>query len=338
MASYYLPSESKIGVGYVAHRFANVMVARGHHVTMFSPAPRPTDAAYSHNHMPLSGRLRTFRWPTVLRAGDFSGFDVLHAHGDDHLCVGRRFPAHVRTLHGSCFLEAAHVHGLRERLRMLALGLTELAATVVADETVGVSDNSLSPYPWLHRVIPNGVDTCRFTPGPKDADPTILFVGTFGGRKRGRLVVDAFRTHVLPRFPAARLWMVCEDSPPSPGVHVFGRVDDHTLADLYRRAWVFCLPSSYEGFGVPYVEALASGTPIVATPNPGAREVIGFSGAGRLVRRDELGTALLSLLGSSEERCSMAEAGLDRARAFSWEVVADSYESVYEELLRSRQA
>ena len=57
--SYYLPSESKIGPGWVAHRLANALVTRGHDVTVFSPCARPTDTLYNHAHVPLSGSLRT---------------------------------------------------------------------------------------------------------------------------------------------------------------------------------------------------------------------------------------------------------------------------------------
>ena len=89
MSSYYLPSESKIGAGYMAHRLAQVMVGRGHDVTMFSPCRRPDDATYRHVHLPLQGPRRTLRWPLVVRRLDLSGFDVFHAHGDDHLRLGR---------------------------------------------------------------------------------------------------------------------------------------------------------------------------------------------------------------------------------------------------------
>src|SRR5712692_8574557 len=85
MASYYLPSDSKIGAGYMAHGLAQAMVERGHRVTMFSPCRKPENALYRHVHMPIRGSLRTFRWG--LRVGELqlSEHDVFHAHGDNHL-------------------------------------------------------------------------------------------------------------------------------------------------------------------------------------------------------------------------------------------------------------
>jgi glycosyltransferase involved in cell wall biosynthesis len=160
-------------------------------------------------------------------------------------------------------------------------------------------------------------------------------VGTWAGRKRGRLVAQAFRDAVAPALPTAELWLVAEDVPAGAPTWLrsFGRVSDHALRELYRRAWVFALPSSYEGFGIPYVEAMASGLPVVATANPGARYVTDDGRAGRLVRDEQLGSALLGLLRDTGERERLATAGLARSRDFSLDSVVDSYERLYREVL-----
>ncbi|MCU1459941.1 MAG: glycosyltransferase family 1 protein [Acidimicrobiales bacterium] len=313
----------------MAHRLAQVMVERGHAVTMFSPCVRPDDAIYAHKHVPIEGSLRSFRWMAGLRKQDLSDFDILHTNGDDHVRAGLRTPARVRTLHGSCFAEALHIRGTKERLRMLALGAAEVGGSIWSEEVVAVSEHTRTIYPWVKRVIPNGVDLRRFFPGGKEPDPTILFVGTYERRKRGRLLMKAFHDEVLPAVPDARLWMVCSDAPQAPRVEVLGRLDDAALADRYRRAWLFCLPSSYEGFGVPYIEAMASGTAVVATPNPGAREVLRDGRHGAIVRDDDLGVRLKGLLMSSTERDDLSRAGVERAREFAWDYVASEYESVY---------
>jgi len=333
MSSYYLPSGSKIGAGYMAHRLAQVMMGRGHEVTMYSPCARPDDAAYRHVALPLAGAGRTFRWAWSVRQLDLSGFDVFHAHGDDYLRLGRPTPAHVRTMHGSCFSEAVHIHGLKERARMALLGVSEVAATMVADETALVSRNTARWFPWVHRVIPNGVDTSRFHPAAKESVPTIVFVGTYHQRKRGRLLMEIFAEQIQPEVPDAQLWMICDDAPRAPGVEVLGRLADDELADRYRRAWVFCLPSTYEGFGVPYVEAMASGTPVVATPNPGAREVLANGRFGSIVGDEQIGATLVDLLGDGARRQDLARRGLERASDYDWDVVASAYEDLYAEIL-----
>ena len=115
-------------------------------------------------------------------------------------------------------------------------------------------------------------------------------------------------------------------------MEVLGYVSTEELCELYRQAWVFCLPSSYEGFGVPYIEAMASGTAVVATPNVGACEVLGAGQHGVLVEPEGLGVALRDLLLDAEARRHWEEAGLERSKVFGWDQIVGEYEAVYEEV------
>lgn len=340
MISNYLPSDSKMGVGYQAHELATELADRGHEVVMFSPSAPVEGATYRHRAVPLAGSLRTFRFALALRQQDFSGFDVIHAHGDDYWLWRRRAPMHVRTMHGSCFEEALRITGAKERIRMLVLGVTELLASVVADRTVLVSPQTRRWMPWVRGVIPNGVDVARFAAPIERADrPTVLFVGTWGSRKRGAMLAEAFVHEVLPRVPRAELRMVTRDAPHDlpDGVVALGRLTDEELAREYGRAWAFCLPSSYEGFGIPYAEAMAAGAPVVATPNPGARFVTDEGRAGILVEPERLGAALADLLLDGERRVALADAGRRRARAFDLGRVVDAYERVYRDGIAARR-
>jgi phosphatidylinositol alpha-mannosyltransferase len=329
MISYYLPSGSKIGVGYQVHALANQLVRRGHRVTVFSGCGPSEGSLYDTVQVPLHGANRTFKFAWFMRRVDWTQFDVLHAHGDDYWLSGRPRPLHVRTMHGSCLSEMLHIRGLKQKLRMGLLGIGELAAIAVCDVCVGVSHNT---YGWLHlihRHIPNGVDLSRFGHGPKSDVPSILFVGTYGMRKRGWLLADAFQSTILPAVPTAQLWMVCQDAPDAPGVRVLGRVSDRELARLYSEAWVFCLPSTYEGFGIPYVEAMAAGTPVVATANAGAREVTEDGRLGMLTSEAELGRSLLRLISSETERSEFAMKGRIAAEKYDLDQVARAYEELY---------
>lgn len=333
MISYYLPGGSKIGVGYQAHELANELVRRGHEVDLFTSSPAGENARYGVRRLALSGSLRTFRFALALRRVDFSSYDVIHAHGDDYWLWRRRAPVHVRTMHGSCFEEARHVPGVKEKLRMLLLGLTEVLATLVADVTVVVSPRTRRWMPWVRRVVPNGVDTGRFHPEPgrRSAVPTVLFVGTWGNRKRGKDLAAAFQEYVVPALPEARLEMVCRDAPgdPGPGVTVLGALSDSELVAAYQRAWVFCLPSDYEGFGIPYAEAMACGLPVVATPNIGARYVTDEGAAGVLVGLNGLGPAVSEILTNPSKRAQLEEASKRRATEFSLSTVVSAYEELY---------
>jgi phosphatidylinositol alpha-mannosyltransferase len=336
MISYYLPSGSKIGVGYQAHALANELVSRGHEVTVFSGCESSEGARYVTRTIPLSGANRTFKFAWRLRRVDWTGFDVLHAHGDDYWLWGRRMPVHVRTMHGSCLSEARWVTGPRNRLRMALLGLSEILVTIVADKTVAVSQNTRRWLPWLRLVIPNGVDLSVLRPLARSPQPSVLFVGTYLRRKRGKLLAEAFARDVRPVFPEAELWMVCEDAPADAGVKVLGRVPDAQLAELYGTAWVFCLPSTYEGFGIPYVEAMAAGCSVVATPNPGAVEITGGGEFGVITEPEALGSAIVRLFSDRAERERLARAGLERASQYGLQSVCDSYEALYASLIEAK--
>lgn len=281
----------------------------------------------------MTGSLRTFRFAAVMRRQDLASYDVLHAHGEDYWMWRRRVPVHVRTLHGSCFEEAIHIPGLAEKLRMVLLGFTEVLASIVADRTVLISPQTRRWTPWVRTVIPNGVDGGRFAPDgtPKSDTPTVLFVGTWKGRKRGAELGRIFAEEIRPRIPSARLRMVTRDAPVDlpEGIEVLGRLDDDELADEYRRAWAFCLPSAYEGFGIPYAEAMTAGTPVVATPNPGARYVTDNGRFGVLANLHDVGAELVSLLLDPDERSRWGDAARGRARAFDLRAIAGEYERLY---------
>src|SRR6185312_4631455 len=142
-------------------------------------------------------------------------------------------------------------------------------------------------------------------------------------------VYEAFVRHVVPRHPDAELRMVSDFAPPHPNVVLERAPDDATLAQRFRESWVFALGSTYEGFGIPYLESLASGTPVVATPNDGARDVIGDTGAALLVDDAAFGVTLADLLADRARRERLAAAGLARASQFSWREVALHHRGLY---------
>ena len=346
-----IPNRAKSGgVAYAAHRLANALTQRGHCVTVFSTDESPPDAGYCV-HRVLSSRpsdpVRAWFWIWKLAwhyaAQDFSDFDIIHSHGDNVLLLRPGRPV-VRTLHGASLAEAIHATGWKRRLWYLTLTLPELWEAAKATRVVAVSANTRRYAPGIELVIPNSVNRQVFCPGPhlnhhlRHRHPVILFVGTLAGRKRGKMLLELFQTQIRPALPDAELWMVAERSVQAPGVTCFQNPPETALADLYRRAWVFCLPSTYEGFGIPYIEAMACGTPVVATPNAGAREMLEDGKWGALARASELGPVLLSLLNDAPKRLSFAQLGLERAEEFAQDRVVDAYEALFASTIsRARQ-
>jgi glycosyltransferase involved in cell wall biosynthesis len=181
-------------------------------------------------------------------------------------------------------------------------------------------------------IVPCGVDLSTFTPGgSKSFHPSILFVGVLESRKRGDLLVDAFNSTVKVEFPAARLNIVRETRPISNrGVTVHGFVAQDKLIELYRSSWIFCLPSSYEGFGVPYIEAMGCGTAVIATPNDGSLEVLQDGQYGLLSSPDSLGDDIVSLLRSPKRLRELESLGIERSKEFRWSNVVSNYVELVE--------
>jgi glycosyltransferase involved in cell wall biosynthesis len=113
-------------------------------------------------------------------------------------------------------------------------------------------------------------------------------------------------------------------------LRLLGHVPDGLLPGLYAGAEAFALPSHYEGFGLPVLEAMAAGVPVVAADTAALPETCG--GAARLVPPDgeAVRDALLGLLGDAAERERLRDAGLARAARFTWDATARGVDAVVE--------
>jgi alpha-1,3-rhamnosyl/mannosyltransferase len=107
-------------------------------------------------------------------------------------------------------------------------------------------------------------------------------------------------------------------------VRYLGYIDDETLAGVYAQATVFVLPSQDEGFGLPALEAMASGTPVIVAEGGALPEVVAEAGwIVRLSHPHELEDALMECLSNTMLCCELREKGLQRAADFSWQTTAD---------------
>jgi len=178
-------------------------------------------------------------------------------------------------------------------------------------------------------VTPNGVDPA-FSPGD-GAHDYVLAVGAIQQRKNQLAAFEAAEAVGLPLVVAG------PEKDPSlaaelraRGARVEGYVDAERLADLYRGAACLVQASRYEGFGLPVLEAMASGTPVVAVHEAALEEVAGS--AAIFVPEDGLADGIRQALA---ERDRLVAAGLERARAFSWRAAAEKTLAVYREILGS---
>ena len=176
-------------------------------------------------------------------------------------------------------------------------------------------------------VTPNGVDP-SFSPGG-ERDGYLLFVGAIQRRKDPLAALEAARAVGLPLVVAGpekepALAQRLRDG----GADLRGYVSKSELADLYRGAAALVLPSRFEGFGLPVLEAMACGTPVVAAPEPALREVAGDAA----VYADD-GDFAAAVGRALDERDRLSAAGLARSRLFSWQETARRTAEVYRRVL-----
>jgi glycosyltransferase involved in cell wall biosynthesis len=324
------------GVDVFVDRLAERLARRGHNVVLFTYSPPLAGRSYELRALEPPSRAtsrlqRMFLAPIALNALDTNGLDILHLHGDDWFYVRRRLPT-VRTFHGSALYEARHAARARRRAGQYVTFGFEFVAARLATRSYGVIPGDGPGYGTAGH-LPLAVDLPMVESFRRPRPPSVLFVGTWAGRKRGRLLHEVFLREVLPRVPDARLVMVSDHCEPGTNVDWVPRPSDDELGKLYRSASVFCLPSSYEGFGLPYIEAMAHGTPVIAASNPGSRFILDGGRYGVLTGDEALGGQIAALLLDEGARTAIARAGRSRAADFGWEDLIDRHERVYREAM-----
>jgi glycosyltransferase involved in cell wall biosynthesis len=214
----------------------------------------------------------------------------------------------------------------------LIIAVSEFTARQVAD---------LLKFPREQiRVIPHGVEIAE----PGDTrEKIVLFVGAIQRRKNVARLVKAFER--MPEgwrlalagapdgFGAAEELAEVEKSPRRSSIEVLGYVSQSALENLYRRASIFAFPSLDEGFGMPVLEAMAHGVPVITSSRSALPEVAG--NAALLVDPfdiDAIGDSLVRLAEGNALREDLVRRGLDRARLFTWQSAVEQTWSVYHEI------
>ncbi|MGV0849317.1 glycosyltransferase family 4 protein [Mycolicibacterium phlei] len=235
-------------------------------------------------------------------------------------------------------------YGFAEMQKKVAREIPELLTVSSASAADIAEDFGVSPS-QLH-VVPLGVDTETFKPAATRVRNRIIAIASADVPLKG----VSHLLNAVARLRVSRdveLQLVAKLEPNGPTekliaelgisdiVHISSGLSDQELADLLASAEIACIPSLYEGFSLPAVEAMASGTPIVASRAGALPEVVGPDGeCARLVRPadvDELTAVLGELLDSPRELARLGASGRKRAlEVFSWESVAAQTVAVYE--------
>ena len=178
------------------------------------------------------------------------------------------------------------------------------------------------------RVVPNAVGDEFTNVGEAEEGDYVLAVGTLEPRKNLERLVEAVqRTKRELRVVGARGWGGVEVG--GNGVRWLGEVSDKELARLYRGAACVAYPSLYEGFGIPVLEAMACGAPVVTTRGTAMEEVA--DGAAVLVDARDPAEIAAGIERAATDRDELVARGLERASQFRWDAVAAATVQVYRE-------
>jgi len=168
----------------------------------------------------------------------------------------------------------------------------------------------------------------------------LLYVGAWGAHKNLDILLESARLLNMPLVITGRPFSALETSLPDRArkwgvdAHFIGYVDDHELPQIYHGAIAVVLPSRYEGFGMPVIEAMACGVPIVIADIPVLREIAGD--AAPAFSPDDpiaLATILRQIATDPLIRAEWRARGLARAAQFTWEGAAERIVTVWRTLL-----
>ena len=346
--------------GVQAHvlQLAEVMRARGHDVSVLAPAspdvslPDYVVSGGKAVPIPYNGSVARLRFgPATHRMvkrwiadGDF---DVLHLHEPNApslslLALMVADGPIVATFHTST-------------TKSLALGVFQGILRPWNEKIVGRIAVSDLARRWQIEAlgsdavqIPNGVDIASFSsapplPGyPRDGK-TVLFLGRFDEPRKGMEVLLGALPALVKSFPDIQLLIVGrgddDDLRGEAGEHAghlrfLGEVSDAAKASALRSADVYCAPNTGgESFGIVLVEAMAAGTPVVASNLDAFRRVLADGRAGCLVPVEDptaLADALVAVLADDALRHRYITAAAKEVRRYDWSVVADDILRVYE--------
>ena len=280
-----------------------------------------------------------------LLGGPFGGRTADLFHGLNQRLPRGRLPRAAATFH-DLFVLSGEYSTPEFRTRFAAQARDAAAR---ADVIIAVSEFTKSqvtgllgvPAGKVH-VVHHGVRALTLPPLAREN--IILSVGAIQKRKNLARLVEAFEAVngdwrlVLAGsagYGAAAIEARIQSSPARDRIQVTGYVSNHELSRWYARASIFAFPSLDEGFGMPVLEAMAAGIPVLTSDRSALPEVAGTAAV--LVdpeRTEAIAEGLRRLTQDAELRQTLARLGRERANLFSWKHAAHETWGVYQELLR----
>jgi len=366
----YPLAEPRTGVGHYTLELARALalIAPSDRFELVSPAPFSSSALEEINQANLSNlravhlktsRIRGHWWAVGLPLYVTKArFDLFHGTNFEVPFWNRRSVVTIHDLSALLHREK-HRDSLARRARLRLPIVAKLARKIITPtesvkrevcEHLRVKANKVIAIPSAARQ--------SFRPVPSEQtvetrkrlaieDDFLLFVGTLEPRKNLLTLLKAFdqivrQTSLRPQLVIAggEGWLMDEtflfikDSGIGDRLRLTGYLGDDELRALYSACRIFIYPSLYEGFGLPPLEAMACGAPVIAGRVPALREVLG--NAARLVDPlsvEALAGSIVDLIENDEERRRLASSGPQHAARFSWEQTARLTLNVYRDVM-----
>jgi len=264
-----------------------------------------------------------------------------------HDCIHLIFPQYLPSRFAHTYARASIWAAIRRAERILTVSEASksdiLRCFDVPSEKIVVTYNAIDDR---FLAEPSEADVERARARYQLADPFILYVGNIKPHKNLERLIESFDHVRRQGFEQLRLVIIGDQITKLQGlrravhrhklhkqVRFLGFVAPEVLTVLYRLARVFVFPSLYEGFGLPPLEAMASGTPVVTSNSSSLPEVVGDAAV--LVdpySSESIAEGIQLVLGDETLRRVMSEKGLARAREFSWEASVRRIRDVYAEV------
>ena len=346
------------GVSAHVHDLANALIRKGHFVSVIAPAESDEDLPF---FVESTGKPRAVRYngsvarlsfgPLVARRVskwiEQGEFDVLHVH--------EPLAPSVSVL--ACWAAKGPIvatwHSSMDRSRVI-LSLAKIAQTVMEKVSARIAVSPAAKQTMMDHlggdavIIPNGVDVQSFSHATPMAgwgvdQKSLVFFGRVDEPRKGLAVLLKALPKIRAKFPELKVLIAgpgdCEDlleelaQEDREAVTQLGLVDEFSKPNVYASGTIYVAPNTGgESFGIVLLEAMASGTPVLASDLAAFQRVLSNGDCGKLFTNedsDSLASAVIELLEDDAEQNRLREAGLKRVIEFDWDTVADEVIEVY---------
>ncbi len=361
-----LPPDSYTGVAIQVHRLANALIAQGQDVCIYTLSKKPIDAKYSViclKDFKAAKVIKYFYWfkrilyPLWFKSLNFSGYDIVHIHGDGgFISYQKNF---IRTFYGTAALEMKNEQTFKGKIAQGISYFFERNESQNCLWNIGIAPHIKEYLPRVQTTIPCmlpeiqerqlhfdqndpiGINEMHLNLEleSKTSFPSLIFLGSRFSRKRGDKAVDIFlslkanhpnikMTYIGPMHEIDFLKSQLDYS----NIDFYSGISQEEMNSLFKKSWIYLSLSSYEGFGLGIIEAMAMGCLVISTPNSGTDFILQNQKNGVVCEIEETEKKIEFYLSNEKERIALQNAGLKYSKNYRQEVIAKKYIEVYEKI------